>query len=94
VDFQGVLDKKHSVSWRWGDKPARPKEKDAWPPTPAENYERLADAGEPVDRGIPKCSNCDQLGHVKRNCPEEKMENADRPVVSFWRINPFLFPLV
>jgi hypothetical protein len=39
------------------------------------------DAGEPVDRGIPKCSNCDQLGHISKSCPEEKQENADRAEV-------------
>jgi len=80
VDLQGNLDKKYSVSWRWDNKPARPKEKDAWPATPKENIERLADAGEPVDRGIPKCSNCDQLGHIKKNCPEEIME-TERAIV-------------
>jgi hypothetical protein len=79
VDLQGNLDKKYSVTWRWSDKPARPKEKDSWP-TAAENAERLQDAGEPVDRGIVKCSNCEQLGHMKAKCPEEPNE-VDRPVV-------------
>jgi len=81
MDLQGNLDRKYSVTWRWSDKALRPKEKDAWPTTPEENFERLADAGEPVDRGVPKCSNCDQLGHTKARCPEEKMENADRAIV-------------
>ena len=81
MDLQGNLDRKYSVTWRWSDKALRPKEKDAWPTTPEENLERLADAGEPVDRGVPKCSNCDQLGHTKARCPEEKMENADRAIV-------------
>ena len=79
MDFQGNLDKKFSVTWRWSDKPARPKEKDSWP-SPEENAERLQDAGEPVDRGIVKCSNCEQLGHMKAKCPEEPNE-VDRPVV-------------
>jgi hypothetical protein len=79
VDLQGNLDKKYSVSWRWSDKAARPKEKDGWPTT-EENLERLQDAGEPVDRGIVKCSNCEQLGHMKAKCPEEPNE-VDRPVV-------------
>ena len=79
VDLQGNLDKKYTVTWRWSDKAARPKEKDGWP-SPAENLERLEDAGEPVDRGIVKCSNCEQLGHMKAKCPEEPNE-IDRPIV-------------
>ncbi len=79
MDLQGNLDKKYSVTWRWSDKAARPKEKDIWP-TPEENAERLLDAGEPVDRGVVKCANCDQLGHMKSKCPEEPNE-VDRPAV-------------
>lgn len=81
MDLQGNLDKKYSVSFRKSPKHARPKEKDLWPASPEENLERLLDAGEPVDRGIPKCSNCEQLGHMSKSCPEEKQENADRPMV-------------
>jgi hypothetical protein len=81
MDLQGNLDKKFTVSWRMSPNHQRPKEKDFWPASPEENIARLADAGEPVDRGIPKCSNCDTLGHIKKNCPEEKQENADRAEV-------------
>jgi hypothetical protein len=56
MDLQGNLDKKFTVNWRLSDKPARPKENDLWPSAPEENLERLADAGVPVDRGIPKWS--------------------------------------
>lgn len=81
MDLQGNLEKKYSVTWRLSDKPMRPREKDSWPSSPEENMERLADAGTPVDRGIPKCSNCDQLGHIFKSCPEEKQENADKAIV-------------
>jgi hypothetical protein len=81
MDLQGNLDKKFSVSWRLSPNHQRPKEQDAWPASPEENLERLKDAGEPVDRGIPKCSNCENLGHTKKNCPEEKQEVADRAEV-------------
>lgn len=73
MDLQGNLAKTYSISWRFSDKPARPKETDGWP-TPEENITRLEDAGEPVDCLMPKCSNCDQLGHTQRSCLEEKME--------------------
>ena len=56
MDLQGNLDKKYTVNWRFSDKPARPKENEFWPKTPEENLERLADAGVPVDRGVPKWS--------------------------------------
>ncbi|RFU31862.1 hypothetical protein B7463_g4488, partial [Scytalidium lignicola] len=80
MDFQGNLDRKYTVSWRLSNKPKRPKERDGWP-TPEENLERLDDAGEAVDRGMPKCGNCDALGHTAKFCKEEKVENSDRPAV-------------
>jgi hypothetical protein len=81
IDLQGNLDRKYAITWRWSNKPARPKEKDGWPATAEDNMERLGDAGIPVDRGYPKCSNCDELGHTSKKCPEEKQENADRAAV-------------
>ncbi|CAG8980031.1 hypothetical protein HYALB_00009240 [Hymenoscyphus albidus] len=80
MDLQGNLERKYTVTWRLSDKPMRPKEKESWPATPEENMERLADAGTPVDRGIPKCSNCDELGHMYKSCPQEKQE-VDKVVV-------------
>lgn len=58
MDFQGNLDKKYTVTWRWSNKTQRPKEADYFPTSPEENMERLEDAGEPIDRGVPKCGNC------------------------------------
>ena len=81
MNLQGNLDRKYTVSWRLSEKPKRPKEKEGWPATPEENMERLKDAGEPIDRGIPRCGNCEKLGHVTKSCPEEKTENADKAVV-------------
>lgn len=72
MDLQGNLDKQYSVSYRLSPNPQRPKEKDAWPATPEENLTHLENAGEPVDRGVPKCGNCEQLGHtfkVRRSFP-------------------------
>lgn len=81
MDLQGNLGKKYSISFRFSDKHQRPKEKDFWPASPEENLARLVDAGEPIDCGKPKCSNCNELGHTKKNCPEEVTENADKAQV-------------
>lgn len=81
MDLQGNLGKKYTISYRFSDKPKRPKEKEGWPSDAAENLERLEDAGEPVDRHMPRCNNCDVVGHTSRSCPEEKVERTDRAEV-------------
>lgn len=58
MDLQGNLDKQFQVRFCTSKNAARPKEKEIWPETPEENLERLADCGVPVDRRVPKCSNC------------------------------------
>lgn len=74
MDFQGNLDKTYTVTYRFDSRAARPREVPSWPKSPEENEERLKDAGEVVTRGLPKCSNCEQLGHISKNCDQEKME--------------------
>ncbi|KAI9055886.1 hypothetical protein LZ554_000824 [Drepanopeziza brunnea f. sp. 'monogermtubi'] len=74
MDLQGNLGKTYSITWRWSPKPRAPKEHDAWPSSPEENRTRLEDAGEPVYCLMQKCSNCDELGHTQRNCPQDKMD--------------------
>ncbi|KAJ6171286.1 zinc knuckle transcription factor [Penicillium chermesinum] len=36
--------------------------------------ERLKDAGLPYDRYVPKCRNCDKMGHIAKHCKEERIE--------------------
>ena len=81
MDLQGNLGKKYTVSIRFSDKPSRPKEKDGWPESQEEILARLDDAGEVVGVLVPKCTNCDQLGHTRRECTEEKNEPENRPAV-------------
>jgi hypothetical protein len=81
MDLQGNLEKKYQVTMRTSMNPKRPKEQEIWPATPEDNLERLKNAGEPVDRGIPLCSRCSVLGHTVRSCPEEKQEDTERPGV-------------
>jgi hypothetical protein len=76
MDLQGNLEKKYTVTYRFDPKPPRPRERAVWPSSPEENLTRLQDAGEVVERGIPKCRNCDEMGHISKNCPQEKQEKT------------------
>ena len=64
MDLQGKLDCKYHVGFFFSDKPQRSTLKEAWPRSPEENLVRLKDAGIPVERGIPKCSNCDGMKKI------------------------------
>ena len=59
MNLNGKLDCKYHVGFFFGDKPPRGSLRRGWPSSPEENKMRLKDAGVPVERGIPKCSNCD-----------------------------------
>lgn len=82
MDIQGHMGKKFTVSYRFSQNPQRPREKDGWPESVDEILNRLDDAGEPVNNGKSICHNCKEVGHVAKNCPEEKNENADGPRVT------------
>ena len=86
MDFQGNLDKTYTVAYRFDFKPARPREADAWPKSIEENQERLKDAGEVVTRGLDKCTNCSELGHAAKHCPQEKQER-ERVVIRCFNCN-------
>ncbi|KAJ8123910.1 hypothetical protein ONZ43_g249 [Nemania bipapillata] len=83
MDFQGNLDKKYRVSYRFSPKPSRPRERELWPSSTEENMMRLEDAGEPVNRGLSKCANCNELGHISKNCPQEKVERERVTIMCF-----------
>ncbi|KAJ8123479.1 hypothetical protein O1611_g9579 [Lasiodiplodia mahajangana] len=86
MDLQGNLDKKFRVHYRFDPKPGRPREREFWPGSEEENMARLEDAGEPVNRGLSKCTNCNELGHIAKNCPQEKMER-ERVVITCFNCN-------
>lgn len=73
MDLQGNMGKKYTVSYRFSDQPQRPREIDGWPKTHEEILARLDDAGDVVDSGKPKCTNCDEVGHIARSCTQEKV---------------------
>lgn len=73
MDLNGKLGCKYHVGFFFSPKPPRGSMKEGWPKTPEENKERLRDAGIPVDRGIPKCSNCS--GKYKFSCLKNNRTN-------------------
>lgn len=77
MDLQGCLGKKYTVTYRFQWNPPRPRDRELWPKDVNENIERLSDAGEVVYGGLPKCSNCDGLGHISKSCPQDKVEKAN-----------------
>ena len=58
IDLQGKLDREYVVGLYFSGKASRGKLRERWPADPDENLERLANAGFPFDRKIPKCLNC------------------------------------
>ncbi|KAJ3502136.1 hypothetical protein NM208_g16789 [Fusarium decemcellulare] len=82
MDLQGNMGKKYTVSYRFTEKADRPREIEGWPKDREELLSRLDDAGEIVDKGIPLCTNCKELGHISKFCTQEKMERSDGPKIS------------
>ena len=76
ANLQGAVDQKYTVSIQFSQQPRRAKMALAWPSSPAENMERLAEAGFPIDSLKVKCMNCNGIGHVAKHCSEEKVEKA------------------
>ncbi|SPN97758.1 related to hexamer-binding protein HEXBP [Cephalotrichum gorgonifer] len=87
MDLQGNLNKKYTISYRFSDQPERPREKDGWPSTKEEILSRLNDAGMPVEGSAPLCSNCNELGHVRKHCKQEPTEVSDRPTIMCYNCN-------
>lgn len=81
MDLQGNMEKKYTISYRFSEKPERPREREGWPESREEILTRLEDAGDVVSNGKSQCSNCRQVGHTSKYCPEEKVENLDAPKV-------------
>lgn len=77
MDLQGNLGKTFTVTYRFQWNPPRPRDREAWPKDEDENIERLQDAGEVVHGGLPLCRNCEEVGHISKNCPQEKVEKEN-----------------
>lgn len=74
VDLIGNADRRYVLTIQLSEKPRRAKLAQGWPESPEINKERLASAGFVMDRGIPLCSNCGELGHIRKHCKQEIVE--------------------
>ncbi|KAI6487947.1 hypothetical protein MCOR11_008647 [Pyricularia oryzae] len=83
MDLQGNLGKKYSVTYRFSGRCPRPRDRQAWPKDAGENLERLKEAGDMVKTLVPRCRNCDALGHDRRQCPEDPIEKQQQAITCF-----------
>jgi hypothetical protein len=82
MNLQGQTGKKYTISYRFSEKPERPREAELFPKSREELLNRLDDAGEVVDTGLRKCGNCGELGHSSKFCTQEKVEKKVQPIVT------------
>lgn len=66
VDLVGNAGREFVLSVQLSAKPRRAKLAQGWPESPEQNLERLASAGFVQDCGVPMCSNCGELGHIRK----------------------------
>ncbi|KIW00093.1 uncharacterized protein PV09_08279 [Verruconis gallopava] len=76
VSPAGESDQKYILTFQWSEKPKSPRAALGWPKDREENLRRLESAGFAVSRGVPKCSNCGKLGHLKKSCPDERVAHS------------------
>lgn len=83
LDLCGNPNQEYVLTIQTGPKPRRAKLAQGWPADADENMERLKSAGFVVDRGLPLCSNCGELGHIKKHCNQEVVEREKTdPVIT------------
>ncbi|KAF1836529.1 hypothetical protein BDW02DRAFT_225408 [Decorospora gaudefroyi] len=76
IDLIGYPHRKHVLSVQLSAKPRRAKMAQGWPESPEQNIERLASAGYVKDCGVPLCGNCGELGHVRKHCKQDQVEQT------------------
>lgn len=81
MDLQGNMGKKYSISYRFSEKPDRPREADSFPQSREELLARLDEAGEIVNSGRSLCRNCGELGHISKHCTQE-VEKPEQPKIT------------
>lgn len=82
INFQGKPGQKYVVSYQFSAKPKRAKFAEGWPTTPDDNRIRLSEAGIVMDGLVQKCTNCQELGHISKNCSQERQESAAKVAIT------------
>jgi len=67
--------------------PLRKKFAEGWPSSAEDNLERLKSCGFPMDRLVPKCDNCGEMGHIRKHCKAEATEPAGRVTITCFNCN-------
>lgn len=88
INLQGKLDCQYVVGFYYSSKAQRAHLRDRWPASVEENLERLADAGFPYDRQIPKCANCG--GEYDAIAQEQANKTRDGTYCSFLQGGAYL----
>lgn len=76
VSLGGEINQKYMLTLQTSDRPKRLAQAGGWPKDADENLKRLESAGFKLDSGVPVCENCGKKGHIRKSCPEEKVESA------------------
>ncbi|KAI9694524.1 MAG: hypothetical protein M1822_000140 [Bathelium mastoideum] len=71
VNLHGKTDCKYVVSFVYSREPKRPAWRIGWPSSVEDNETRLPDAGVLMDRLIPKCRRCGEMGHISKSCKQD-----------------------
>ena len=71
VDLQGKIDCKYVVGYFYSREPKRPMMRAGWPTSVEDNESRLQDAGILMDRLVPKCRRCGEMGHITKACTQD-----------------------
>jgi len=77
VALDGAKDREFTLGIFKAPACPRPVLMPTWPKDAADNLARLENTGVPLERGVPICTNCGELGHVRKNCTQEQ-EGTDR----------------
>ncbi|KAL9085792.1 MAG: hypothetical protein Q9165_007424 [Trypethelium subeluteriae] len=83
VNLQGKIDCRYVAGFFYSKEPKRPKLRTGWPSSPEENDTRLEDAGFLMDKMIPKCRRCGELGHISKSCKQEYLAPEQPQVKCF-----------
>ncbi len=76
VSPSGEVGQKYLLTFQFSAKPRIAAHAKGWPKDAEENLRRLESAGFLIDKGIPKCDNCGEMGHIRKLCKQEQVKQT------------------